>query len=72
MANYPTEPKVKAATGGALLAGCVDWVLSQYVFHGNVPQAVTLAVSLAVSAGLTWGAGYITRHQYRPGEAKPK
>lgn len=63
--NYPTEPKVKAATVAAVVAGFVLWLLSTYVFHGNIPDAVSAVIVVAVTAGLTWGAGYVARHQYR-------
>jgi hypothetical protein len=60
------EPKVSAATaGGASSAVAVTfllWVLSAYVFHGDVPLPVQGAVGLIVTTAGTFAAGYMARH----------
>lgn len=73
-ANTTTpEPKVVAATtgagAGAVVANFLLWVLDVYVLtpgqEGDIPGSVTLFVTLAVSAGAAFVAGYMARHQYR-------
>jgi intracellular septation protein A len=68
MADYPVEAKVKAATGAAVVASFIDWLLSTYVFHNVLPDPVILLISLAVSGAGTLVAGYVAKHQYRPNE----
>jgi hypothetical protein len=72
-----TEPKVSAArTGAGLGAGAgsivatfIQWALSTYVFHGEVPEPVTGFVYLVVTVGLAaagaWWRGRQAPHQYR-------
>jgi hypothetical protein len=59
------EPKVTAATAAATAATFVLWLLTTYVFHGDVPAAVQGAVGLVVTGGGTFVAGYLTRHVNR-------
>jgi hypothetical protein len=84
------EPKVAAARVGAgvgagagsVVATFVFWVLSTYVFHGEVPEPVVgfvyLVITVVGAAGLAWWRGRQAPHQfrYRPGEnvaaAKPR
>jgi hypothetical protein len=68
--RHPVEPKVKAATAaGGTAAGVlvpfVLWLLSVYVFGGDVPLPVQGAVGLAVTAVCTFAAGYYARHVER-------
>jgi hypothetical protein len=64
--RHPVEPKVKAATAGgsvaAVLVPFVLWLLSVYVFGGEVPLPVQGAVGLVVTAACTFAAGYLARH----------
>lgn len=77
MANYPTEPKVQAAAAGAgagaIIAGFLVWGIDGIWYDGgniDVPLPVTGFVTLVVSAGLAWFAGYRARHVER-GAATP-
>jgi len=73
--NMPTsEPsrKVTAATAGAVVSGFVLWLLSEFVFKGDVPEPVVLLVALVVPGALTFLAGYVTKRAARevtPGRA---
>lgn len=67
------EPKVKASSGGggtgAAVGALVAWLLSTYVFDGDLPVPVEAAVYVLVPAvlaavGAYW-AGFRARHQYR-------
>jgi hypothetical protein len=76
--NYPTEPKVKAATvgggAGAVVGGFVVWLLDQLLWNGDnppdVPAPVELLVMLVVPAALAaaaaYGAGWQAKHVNRP------
>lgn len=79
-ANTTTpEPKVVAATTGAgagvVIAGFLLWLIDSYVVTpghvGDLPGEVTGLVTLAVSAGVAFVAGYLARHQYRALPADP-
>ena len=68
--HYPVEPKVRNATlgggGAAVVAGFIVWLLDEYVFrNGPVPAPVALFVLLVVTAGGTFAAGFLSRHQMR-------
>lgn len=74
---WPIEDKVKAATGGAgvgvILAQLLDWLVDMYVItphhlDGN-PVVVTLALTVAASAGVAFAGGYLARHNVRPPDA---
>jgi hypothetical protein len=61
------EPKVRAATlaGGssaATLLPFVLWLLSVYVFHGDVPLPVQGAAGLLITGACTFAAGWSARH----------
>lgn len=68
------ERKVNAAATGAglgvALAELICWILDFYVITpkvtGDLPAQVSVAVPLAVAAGLAWFAGYKARHTHRP------
>lgn len=53
--------KVVAASTAAAVTTFVLWLFSEYVFHDGVPAPVAGLIALAVPAGLTFLAGYITR-----------
>lgn len=61
----PVERKVKAASSGAAVAGLVLWVLQVYVFAGDVPDPVVVAVGALVPAVVAWVAGYRAKHTPR-------
>jgi hypothetical protein len=56
------EPKVRAATAAATLVPFVLWLLSAYVFDGDVPLPVQGLVVTVVTGGCTFAAGYMARH----------
>jgi fatty acid desaturase len=56
------EPKVTWATLSSAVAGLVVWLLSAYVFHGAVPDAVIGAVGVLVTTAATFTAGWLARH----------
>jgi hypothetical protein len=56
------EPKVAWATISSAVAALLVWLLSAYVFHGAVPDAVTGMVGLLVTSGATFTGGYLARH----------
>lgn len=60
------ERKVTTSTVAAAVAGLVIWVLGKYVFKGEVPDAVVLAVNVLMPGALAFLAGYFTRHTPRP------
>lgn len=62
----PVEAKVKAATAAAVVTAFVLWLLSRYVFRGEVPAPVEGVVTLAVIGAATWLASYFAKHTPRP------
>ncbi|MFI7608768.1 hypothetical protein ACIBTV_27160 [Micromonospora sp. NPDC049366] len=68
------ETKVTAAATGAgagvALAELLCWILDYYLITpkivGDLPAQVSVAVPLAVAAGLAWIAGYKAKHTHRP------
>jgi hypothetical protein len=68
----PVERKVQASTAVAGVSGLTLWALGTWVFKGDVPDAVTAFVYLAVPAVLTFAAGYLARHTPRPAEPPPR
>ena len=61
------EPKVRAATAAsassaATLLPFVLWLLSVYVFDGQVPLPVQGMVGLVITGACTFAAGYAARH----------
>lgn len=66
-----TEPKVKAATTGALVGAAVGrlacWLADSYVFtprvEGDLPPAVTEVVMMLAAAAVAWAAGYMKRNR---------
>lgn len=65
-AGAPVEPKVKAATAGAIFSSLAVWALDEYVFAGTVPGPVEAAIVLVVTGLATFAAGYWSRHAARP------
>jgi hypothetical protein len=63
------EPKVKASTaassGAAIVLAFVLWLLSSYVFHGDVPLPVSAFAGLVIVGGSTFAAGYLAPHVNR-------
>lgn len=55
--NTQVNPKVTAATVAAAVSGLLVWVLGEYVFGGDVPEPVAVAVVTAA----TLAAGYFKR-----------
>jgi hypothetical protein len=61
------EPKVQAATASAaitagMIVPVVLWLLGAYVFGGTVPPQLADALTMLLTAGLTFAAGYRARH----------
>ena len=72
------ERKVKAASTAATIVAAVVSLLGLYVFHGDVPDWVSVAVGSLVTGGLTFFAGWWAKHTPRtvtpppdPGQAPP-
>lgn len=61
-----TEAKVTAATAASASIAFVLWLLSTYIFHADVPQAVQGIVAVVVPALVTFVAGWAARHTDRP------
>lgn len=65
------EHKVTASTFGAgagvTVAGFVNWVLAEYVFHEPAPLEVQAFVLLLVTVAGAFGAGYLAPHTSRAG-----
>jgi hypothetical protein len=66
------ETKVQASTGAAAVSGLILWALGTYVFKGDVPDVVVSWTYVLVPAALTFAAGYVARHTYRPPPRPPK
>lgn len=63
------EAKVKASTTAATVAAAVVGLLGAYVFHGNVPGWVQPIIGAVVTGGLTFAAGWLTKHTPRAADA---
>jgi hypothetical protein len=66
--NAPIAPKAQAAGVTAAVSGAALYLLSKYIFKGNVPDGVASMVYVAVPAVLTFLAAYFAPHQVRPGD----
>lgn len=64
--SAPVEYKVSAATAGAALASLGMWALQTFVFHGDLPLPVSVAVQTLVPAVVAFAAGWFTKHTPRP------
>lgn len=62
----PVEAKVKSGTAAATLATGVLSLLGLYVFHGVVPDWVSVTVETAVTGLLTFAAAWWAKHTPRP------
>jgi uncharacterized membrane protein YfcA len=69
--KQPIETKVTAATIAAAATTFALWLLSTYVFAGDVPAPVAGLVAVAVPGAVTFAAGYSARHTHRPGATHP-
>jgi hypothetical protein len=63
--QQPVERKVKAGTLAATLTAGVLSLLSLRVFHGAVPDWVSIAVETVVTGLLTLAAGWWAKHTPR-------
>ena len=61
----PIEAKVTAATTAGTITAAALWVLHDYVFHTDVPSALSALLTIGITAGVTFAAGYFTRHTPR-------
>jgi hypothetical protein len=84
VAQYPTEPKVVAATSSAglaaIVAGYVNWQIGVSVFHASasgakvseavaaVPQPLSALLLAAIPAAAALIGGYLAPHAARPPE----
>lgn len=68
---HPVETKVKAGTAAATLTAGVLSLLGLYVFHGVVPDWVSVAVETVVTGALTFVAAWWARHTPRALQAVP-
>ncbi|OQO89944.1 hypothetical protein B1813_19075 [Saccharomonospora piscinae] len=63
------EAKVKTSAAAAAAAAFVLSLLGQFVFGGETPEAVAAVVESAVTslvtAGITFGGGWLARHTPR-------
>jgi hypothetical protein len=64
----PIAPKALAGGVTAAASGAVLWVLSTYVFKGNVPDGVASMVYVFMPGLLAFAAAYLAPHQVRPGD----
>jgi hypothetical protein len=68
-APRPVEAKVKTSSAAAAVVGLVLALLQLYVFKDGVPDAleavVTSVVTPVATGGLTFVAGWLTRHTPR-------
>lgn len=60
------EPKVLAATGGAVGTGIAVWVLQTFVFHGTLPVPLSDAVQVVAPAVVAFASGWLAKHVQRP------
>lgn len=59
------EPKVVAASGGAVVTGMVVWALQSFAFHGDLPMPVSDAVQVFAPAVVAFIAGWLAKHANR-------
>jgi hypothetical protein len=60
------ENKVKAASTAATVAGFATSLIGALAFHGGtVPEVIAAAVGALVTGGLTFAAGWLSRHTPR-------
>lgn len=59
------EKKVTAASTASTLTTVAVAAVGLYVFHGIVPDWVTVVIEAAVTGGLTFVAGYWAKHTHR-------
>jgi hypothetical protein len=64
--SAPIETKVTAATVGAVLSSLGVWALQTFVFHGDLPLPVSVAVQTLVPGAVAFVSGYLARHTPRP------
>lgn len=60
------EPKVAAATWGAVLSALLVWVLETYAFHGSLPDPVNAAVQTLIPGIVAFVSGWLAQHVDRP------
>ncbi len=65
MPDSAPSKKVTAATSGAAVAGLILFILGEYVFEGDNPEAVVGFVLVAVPAALAFLSGYFTKRAPR-------
>lgn len=67
MAKYPaTNPKVTAASVASSVTVIVLYVLAQVSVFASLPGEVKGALLVLVTAGATWGAGWLKRNTLEP------
>ena len=66
--NMPTSSPARKVVGasagagiGGVSAGLILWALGAYVFHGDVPEAVSAFVIAVVPLVLSFVGGYFTK-----------
>jgi hypothetical protein len=62
----PIEIKVPVTAIASALSGVGVWALQTYVFHGDVPVPVEVAIQTLVPALIGFGAGWLAPHTPRP------
>lgn len=60
------EAKVKSASTAATISTAVLAVLGELLFHGGTPGWVAAIVATAITGGLTFIAGWLTKHTPQP------
>ena len=63
--SYPIEPKTQAAGVTAAASGAVLWLLSTYVFKGDVPDGIASLIYVTVPGVVAFGAAWLAPHQHR-------
>lgn len=66
MNTGPIERKVTASTGATAVAGLILWLLSTYVFKGEVPIEVVAFIMWLVLTVSAFVGGYLAKHTPRP------
>jgi multisubunit Na+/H+ antiporter MnhB subunit len=69
--NAPTN-KTLAATGGSAVGAAIATIILYLIEKksGKLPEAVTGAITILISAGVTFIAGYFTPHGANEGVVK--
>lgn len=75
--NAPVERKVSAATmasyfGGVGLLAILQAVSADANLIGGLPDAVEVFALPLVTSGITFVAGWLAKHTYRPAEHAPE